>query len=155
MTILGIDPGTTRIGFGIIKSEGNSLKCLDYGIIDNTKLDHLKGLENTEKKIKSLIQKYSPEKACVEKLFFANNQKTAIRVSEFRGVILLALSKGHVPVFELTPLQIKQYITGYGGAQKAQMQKMVGVLLGIKELIKPDDAADALAAAICCSSERS
>jgi crossover junction endodeoxyribonuclease RuvC len=151
MIILGIDPGTTRIGFGVIRSEGNSLECLDYGIIDNTKVDHHHGLIDTEKSIESLIRKYSPERACVERLFFTKNQKTAIQVSEFRGVILLVLARHGIPVIEFTPLQIKQYITGYGGAQKSQMQRMVGTLLKVKKMIKPDDAADALAAAICGS----
>jgi crossover junction endodeoxyribonuclease RuvC len=151
MIILGIDPGTTRIGFGVIRINGNLIESLDYGIIDNAGSGHLDGLKNTERKIGALVKKYLPDRASVEKIFFAKNQKTAISVSEYRGVILLALTKHGIPVFEFTPLQIKQSISGYGGAQKDQIQRMVGLLLGIKKIIKPDDAADALAAAICCS----
>ncbi len=149
MISLGIDPGTTRIGYGVIRGERNKMTCVAYGIISNTGKDKLFDFKETEKKLSALIKKYKPDMAGVEKLFFFKNQKTVMAVSEMRGVIMLTLAKHGLPVHEFTPLQVKQNISAYGRAGKDQVQRMVQVLLSIKEPIKPDDAADALAIAIC------
>lgn len=152
MNILGIDPGTTRIGYGVVKSEKNKITPVEYGLIDNPGKDRVFSLLNTHNSILALIDKYSPSQVSIEKLFFTNNKTTAMAVSEFRGVILLACAQRNTPVVELTPLQIKSGVTGYGKADKAQVQRMVKMILGIKEEIKPDDVADALAIAICGAS---
>jgi crossover junction endodeoxyribonuclease RuvC len=149
MIILGIDPGTTQIGFGVIKNEGNRFESLDYGIIKNTGKDKLFDYKKTAKELSLLIKKYKPEVAVVEKLFFFKNQKTVMSVGEMRGVIMLTLANHNLRVLEFTPMQVKQAISGYGGADKNQVQRMVRLILGIKEEIRPDDAADALAIAIC------
>ncbi len=149
MIIIGIDPGTTQIGFGIIKNEGNHFEALDYGIIKNLGKDKLFDYQNTANELAKFIKKYKPELAVVERLFFFKNQKTVMSVGEMRGVIMLTLANHNLPVLELTPIQVKQAVSGYGGADKNQVQRMVRLILGIKEEIKPDDAADALAIAIC------
>ena len=128
------------------------MTCVAYGIISNTGKDKLFDFKETEKKLSALIKKYKPDVAGVEKLFFFKNQKTVMAVSEMRGVIMLTLAKHSLPVHEFTPLQVKQNISAYGRAGKDQVQRMVQVLLSIKEPIKPDDAADALAIAICSAS---
>src|SRR3989344_4775576 len=149
MVIIGIDPGTTQIGFGVIKNEGNRFEPLDYGIIKNSGKDRLFDYKKTSKELSKLITKYKPGIAVVEKLFFFKNQKTVMPVGEMRGVIMLTLANHNLPVLEFTPMQIKQAVSGHGGADKNQVQRMVRLILGIKEEIKPDDAADALAIAIC------
>ncbi|OGM98331.1 MAG: crossover junction endodeoxyribonuclease RuvC [Candidatus Yanofskybacteria bacterium RIFCSPLOWO2_01_FULL_41_34] len=149
MIIIGIDPGTTQIGFGVIRNESNYFESLDYGIIRNIGKDKLFDYKNTAKELSRLIKKYNPDVASVERLFFFKNQKTVMAVSEMRGVIMLTLANHNLPVFEFTPLQVKQSLSGYGRADKNQIQRMVRLILGIKEEIKPDDAADALAIAIC------
>lgn len=149
MIIIGIDPGTTQIGFGIIKNEGNSFVALDYGIIKNTGQDKIFDYKKTSKELSGLIEKYKPEIAVVERLFFFKNQKTVMSVGEMRGVIMLTLANHNLTVLEFTPIQIKQALSGYGRADKNQVQRMVKLVLGIKEEIRPDDAADALAIAIC------
>ena len=152
MISLGIDPGTTRIGYGVVQHDRNKMSCVAYGIISNTGKDKLYDFVETEKALTKLIKKYKPDMAGIEKLFFFNNQKTVMAVSEMRGVIMLTLAKHHLPVHEFTPLQVKQNISAYGRADKDQVQRMVRMLLNIKEPIKPDDAADALAIAICSAS---
>ncbi len=149
MTIIGIDPGTTQIGFGVIRNEGNRFETLDYGIIKNTGKDKLFDYKKTAKELSQLIKRYKPEVAVVERLFFFKNQKTVMSVGEMRGVIMLTLANHDLRVLEFTPMQIKQAISGYGGADKNQVQRMVRLILGIKEEMRPDDAADALAIAIC------
>ena len=149
MIIIGIDQGTTQIGFGVIRNESNYFESLDYGIIRNIGKDKLFDYKNTAKELSRLIKKYNPDVASVERLFFFKNQKTVMAVSEMRGVIMLTLANHNLPVFEFTPLQVKQSLSGYGRADKNQIQRMVRLILGIKEEIKPDDAADALAIAIC------
>lgn len=149
MVIIGIDPGTTQIGFGVIKNEGNCFETLDYGIIKNVGKDKLFDYKNTSKALSKLIKKYNPDIASVERLFFFKNQKTVMSVGEMRGVIMLTLANHNLTILEFTPMQVKQAISGYGGADKNQVQRMVRLILGIKEEIKPDDAADALAIAIC------
>lgn len=154
MVILGIDPGTTQIGFGIIENEKNRFTPIAYGIIKNTGKDKLFDYKKTYRELSEIIKKYHPEMAGVEKLFFFKNQKTVINVSEMRGVIMLALADNNLPVAEFTPLQVKQAISSYGRADKNQVQRMVRLILNIKEEIRPDDAADALAIAICCANNR-
>ena len=149
MISLGIDPGTTQIGYGIVNHEKNKMTCIAYGIISNDGKDKLFDFKETEKKLSALIKKYKPNVAGIEKLFFFNNQKTVMAVSEMRGVIMLTLAKHNLLVHEFTPLQVKQNISAYGRAGKEQVQRMIRMLLSIKEPIKPDDAADALAIAIC------
>src|SRR3989344_4008181 len=149
MVIIGIDPGTTQIGFGVVKNEGNRFESLDYGIIKNPGKDKLLDYKTTAKELAKLITKYKPEVAVVERLFFFKNQKTVMAVGEMRGLIMLTLANHNLPVLEFTPLQVKQSLSGYGGGGKDQVQRMVRLILGIKEEIRPDDAADALAIAIC------
>lgn len=150
MIILGIDPGTTRIGFGVIKKEKNSLTCLGYGLIPSHLSAHPSAKEVVAG-INNIIAKYNPDISAVEKIFFFKNQKTIIAVSEMRGVIMAALAISNVPIREFTPLQVKQAVSSYGRADKDQVQKMVRLILSVKEDIRPDDAADGLAIAICCA----
>lgn len=151
MVILGIDPGTTRIGYGIIEKQGGNFRCLNYGVIENSGKNKELDYKNTFNNLSRLISKYSPDVSAVEKLFFFKNQKTIIGVSEMRGVLRYTLAHHNIPVYEFTPLQIKQAVSGYGRADKNQVQKMVRLVLKIKPEIRPDDAADGLAIAICCA----
>lgn len=151
MIILGIDPGTTQIGFGVIEKQDNKLVCLDYGTVKNSGKNRIADYQNTSKKLSELITKHSPELTSVEKLFLFKNQKTVMAVSEMRGVIMLTLANHGLPIYEFTPLQVKQAVSSYGRADKKQVEAMVRLILGLKEEIKPDDAADALAIAICCA----
>ena len=127
--------------------------CVGYGIL-KTSNDKLKGFKEAEQELSKLIKKYKPNCAGIEKLFFFKNQKTVMAVSEMRGVLLLTLAKHGVPIQEFTPLQVKQNVSAYGRAQKDQMQRIVQLLLNLKEPIRPDDAADALAIAICCANNK-
>lgn len=145
MIILGIDPGTTRIGIGLIRSEKGKLSPVYYGLIPQPSPI---GVIN---EITRLAKTYKPDVASVEKLFFFKNQKTIISVSEMRGVIMAALAINNIPVKEYTPLQVKQAVSSYGRAGKDQVQQMVRLILNIKEPITPDDVADGLAIAICCA----
>lgn len=148
--ILGIDPGFGRTGYGVIRKIAGQWKAVDYGCIETSaKKDFKDRLMELHLELERIIKKYKPARIAVEDLFFFKNLKTAIKVSEARGVILLTAVENGVSVDEFTPLQIKQAITGYGRAEKSQMQKMTAITLGIKEKIKSDDAADALAAAFC------
>ena len=158
MIILGIDPGTATTGYGIIESKipknkkEKALACIGYGIIKTSpKIETAKRLMQISSEMIKLLEKYEPQAVIVESLFFFKNLKTALPVSQARGVILLEIAKKKVPIYEFTPLQIKSSVCGYGRAEKLQVQKMVQLLLNLKELPKPDDAADALAAAICGS----
>ena len=146
MIILGIDPGTTRIGFGVIDNSRDGLKCLDYGVIDSGHGPLAYSI--AFKEISKLLKKYSPEVAAIEKLFFFKNQRTIISVSQMRGVILYALASGGLPIQEFTPLEVKLAIANYGRAEKKQVQKMTRLLLKLEKDIEPDDASDALAIAI-------
>lgn len=151
MKILGVDPGTAATGFGIIK-KNEELELIEYGCIstaaDLTTAERLKELHE---QLNALIKKHKPDMVAVEDIFFFKNLKTAIKVSQARGVILLTAAELKTPIFECTPLQVKQAITSYGRAEKIQVQEMVKTLLNLKEIPKPDDAADALATAICCA----
>ena len=151
MIILGIDPGLATVGFGVINAERGRYTVLDYGIISTPKEDTLPvRLAKVEEGVKTLINTYHPQQVAVEELFFSKNVTTGIAVAEARGVILLTCNKllGD-EVYEYTPNQIKMTITGYGSAEKKQMQLMVQALLRLKAIPRPDDAADALAVALC------
>jgi crossover junction endodeoxyribonuclease RuvC len=153
--ILGIDPGIADTGYGLIeKGAGGKISCLAYGSIKTKAgLPMAERLEILHNELEKIIKKYQPALASVEELFFQNNAKTAIIVGQARGVILLTCKKNKVPIVELTPLQVKQTIAGFGRADKLQVQKMVKLLLNLKEIPKPDDAADALAIAISSVNE--
>ncbi|HEX5456152.1 MAG TPA: crossover junction endodeoxyribonuclease RuvC [Candidatus Saccharimonadales bacterium] len=149
MRIIGIDPGTGIVGFGIIESESGKFRLLDGGVIRTpAKEQDSKRLKTIYDELASIIEHNKPEVMAVEKLFFARNVTTAMSVSQARGVILLCGEQSSLPVFEYTPLQIKQAVTGYGKAEKPQVQEMVRTILKLKEIPKPDDCADALAVAI-------
>jgi crossover junction endodeoxyribonuclease RuvC len=152
MIILGIDPGTATTGFGLVKYEQKKLTCITYGVIKTpAKIDAGERLKILNKDLEKIIKNHEPEIAAVESLYFFKNLKTAIPVSQARGVILLSFSNKNVPVKEFTPLQAKTAVAGYGRASKNQVQKMIKHILGLGELPKPDDAADALAIAVCCA----
>lgn len=146
---MGIDPGIGIVGFGVIDTNGVKHQIVDAGVI-KTKIGAPKEsrLEVIYDDLKSLVEEFKPEAVSIEKLFFAQNVTTAMAVSEARGVILLVFEQLRVPIAEYTPLQIKSSLTGYGKAEKGQVQEMVKVLLGLKKRPSPDDAADALAAAL-------
>jgi len=151
MIILGIDPGTATTGYGVIKKD-NNLEMIDYGCIKTTTdYSTAERLNILDKELFKIIKKYKPEKIAVEDIFFFKNVKTAVKVSQARGVILARAAKTKMPIIEYTPLQIKQAVTSYGRADKNQVQQMVKLLLKLKQIPKPDDAADALAIAICCA----
>ena len=154
MIILGIDPGTAKIGFGAIKKKKN-LELIEYGCITTSKdLSTAERLEKLFKELSSLITRLKPDIVAVEEIFFFKNLKTAITVSQARGVILLSAQKKKAQIEEYTPLQVKQAVACYGRADKAQVQKMVKTLLNLEEIPRPDDAADALAIAICCANTK-
>ena len=149
MVILGLDPGTARVGYGVLKKDRASLLCLEYGCFETPKHktagDRLLLLE---KALTRVLLQYKPNVAVVERLFFFKNLKTAMPVSEARGVLLLTLARKKILTIELSPLQVKMATTGYGRADKKQMQRMVKEILTLQEPPEPDDAADALALAI-------
>ncbi|MDZ7786455.1 MAG: crossover junction endodeoxyribonuclease RuvC [Candidatus Saccharibacteria bacterium] len=148
MKVLGIDPGSGIIGFGLVQKNKNP-KMLDAGVIKTTIGDDVGArLKELHESMRELCEELKPDVASVEKLFFAQNVTTGMEVAQARGVILLALQESNVPIYEYTPLQIKMAMTGYGRATKAQIQEMVRVQLNLKAKPKPDDCADALAAAL-------
>jgi crossover junction endodeoxyribonuclease RuvC len=150
MIIMGVDPGYAITGYGVISEEGGRLKVLDFGVIstppqtpfEQRLLSIFEGLE-------ALIVRFKPRVMAVEELFFSSNKTTAIGTAQARGMALLAAARADIPVYEYTPMQVKKAVTGYGCAEKAQVQMMVRVLLGLRTVSRPDDAADALAVAIC------
>lgn len=151
MIILGIDPGFGIIGYGVIDTNRAGL-LIDYGAITTLKeASFPERLQEIEENLKEIFDTYKPDVVAIEELFYFKNQKTVIQVAEARGVIVLACQKYCGKIFEYTPLQIKQALTGQGRAEKAQVQYMVKAILGLKSIPKPDDAADALAVAICHS----
>lgn len=155
MIILGIDPGIADTGYGTIKTDGHKLFCLSYGSIKTKAKTELGDrLEIINIELNKIIKKYKPNLIAVEQLFFCKNVKTALIVGQARGVILLTAKQNKIPTVEFTPLQVKQAVSSYGQAGKLQVQKMVKLLLNLKELPKPDDAADALAVAICAANFR-
>ena len=149
MRIMGIDPGTGILGFGVIDVVKGKSSLITAGVIKtpaHTPLDER--LEEIYDGVMEIIAETGPSVMSIEKLFFARNVTTAISVAHARGVVMLAAQKSRLPIFEYTPLQIKQTLTGYGRAEKKQIQEMVRIHLGLKEPPRPDDCADALAAAI-------
>lgn len=150
MLILGLDPGYAITGYGLVQYQESRLKPLDYGTV-TTPVDmafeyRLKAIFDG---VEALIGRYQPQVVAVEELFFYNNKTTAIGTAQARGMVLLAAARQGLPVYEYTPMQIKKAVTGYGRADKQQVQLMVQALLGLQQMPRPDDAADALAVAIC------
>ncbi len=152
MIILGVDPGTATTGYGLIEDKKGELKVIDYGCICTKRSSAMpERLDLIAKGLKKIIRKYKPQTMAVEDLFFFKNAKTAITVGQARGVILFIGKNEKLKVLEYTPLQVKQAVVGYGRADKNQIQQMVKAILNLKIIPKPDDAADALAVAICCA----
>lgn len=150
MRILGIDPGYARLGFGVIQLERGKPHILDYGHISTPKTtSHPERLNQISNDLQALHQRWKPSVCSIEKLFFSKNVSTALPVAEARGVILQTFMGAGYPIAEYTPNEVKLALTGDGRADKLQIQKMVTLLLGLKETPKPDDAADALAIALC------
>ncbi len=150
MLILGIDPGIAIVGYGIVEYKNNKFKVIDYGAVTTpAKMSTDKRLALVYKGIDILIKNYNIDEVAIEELFFNKNVKTAITVAQARGVIMLACTHNGKPIYEYTPLQVKQGVVGYGRAQKLQVQQMVTSILKLKEIPKPDDVADALAVAVC------
>lgn len=150
MIILGIDPGYAIVGIGVIEYVGNKFRPIEYNAI-TTQAHTLTSLrlKTLYDEINIFIDKYKPDAIAIEELFFNSNAKTAILVAQARGVLIVAATNKGIPIYEYTPLQIKQAVTGYGRADKNQVQQMVKMLLNLNVIPKPDDAADALAVAIC------
>lgn len=150
MIILGIDPGYAIVGVGIIEYNGNKFRPIAYdAITTHAKMATSLRLKTIYDDINYCLEKYKPDAVAIEELFFNNNAKTAIAVAQARGVLVVSATNRGIPVYEYTPLQIKQSVAGYGRADKQQVQHMVKTLLGLNAIPKPDDAADALAVAIC------
>ena len=151
MRILGIDPGYGIVGFGIIDTHRNNA-VVDFGVIETPKdMPFPERLARIEEGFKMLFETYKPDEVAIEELFYFHNQTTVIPVAEARGVIILTAKRYCNKLFEYTPMQIKQALTGNGRAEKKQMQFMVKNVLGLEKIPKPDDAADALAVALCHS----
>jgi crossover junction endodeoxyribonuclease RuvC len=150
MRVLGIDPGTAITGYGVVEEKAGELKAAAFGVIRTPAKQPLPTrLQAIYRGVRNLVEEWKPSSAAVEELFFSSNVRTAMSVGQARGVTLLALTDAGLPIAEYTPLTVKQAVTGYGSADKAQIQEMVRLLLGLAEVPKPDDAADALAVAIC------
>lgn len=152
MTILGIDPGVAIVGYGIIEEKNKKLGLIAQGCILTKASDpHPERLRQIARELSKIIKQYQPDILAIEELFFCKNVKTALKVGEARGVILALAMQMGLLIREFTPLQVKQALTGYGRADKNQIQQMVKVILELKNIIKSDDAADAAAVAICCA----
>ena len=150
MLVIGLDPGLATTGYALVRGQGERLEAVDYGVIRTPPRvplpDRLLMLHD---QLDELLQRYGPAVAGVEELFFSANAQTAMLVGQARGVLLVTLAQAGIDIAEYKPMQIKQAVTGYGGADKLQVQEMVRMLLGLDELPRPDDAADALAICIC------
>ncbi|WP_312699423.1 crossover junction endodeoxyribonuclease RuvC [Sedimentibacter sp.] len=150
MIILGIDPGLAISGYGIINYSGNKFEVIDYGaVITESTEEFPKRLKKLYDSYMNIFEVYKPEAVAIEELFYNKNTKTAIAIAEARGIHLLAAENKNIPLYEYTPLQVKQGIVGYGRAEKKQIQEMVRVILKLDAVPKPDDVADGLALAIC------
>lgn len=150
MIIIGIDPGYAIVGIGVVEYIGNKFRTLEYNAITTPAgMSTVERLKKIYQQMDMYLEKYRPDAVAIEELFFNSNQKTAINVAQARGVILVAVANRDIPICEYTPLQVKQSVTGYGRADKKQIQQMVKMMLGLNAIPKPDDAADALAIAIC------
>lgn len=155
MIVLGIDPGTARTGYGLVEREGGTLRLVDYGCLETLPTQELPArLLEIHRAVTELIVTHNPVQIGVERLFFNRNVQTAFAVGQARGVVLLAAAEHGLPVFEYGPHEVKVAVTGYGRADKSQVQRMVQMVLGMSKLPKPDDAADALAVAICLAHAR-
>ena len=156
MIIFGIDPGVAITGWGVVSDDvdkGNGLCAVDHGIVETEKhVPHLDRLAELQADIAKLLDEFSPDVVAVEQLFFSKNTKTALSVGEARGATLVAIANAKIPIKEFTPPQVKDAVCGYGKAPKRQVQEMVQSILGMESMPTPDDAADALAVAICCAS---
>ncbi len=153
--IIGFDPGLADTGYGVIEDLGGKFVCLDYGSIKTpARTETSERLATIFSKVQELIKTYKPDIVGIEKLFFSRNVTSAMLVGQARGVILLAIEQAGVSVIEFTPNQVKQAVSCYGAAGKSQVQKMVKMILNLKEIPKPDDAADGLAIAICTSGQK-
>jgi crossover junction endodeoxyribonuclease RuvC len=150
MLVLGVDPGTAITGYGLVREAEGQLQAVAYGAITTPSDWALpQRLQKIYRDLSALIREHGPTEGAVEQLFFSRNVKTALAVGQARGVVLLALAEGGLAVHEYTPLQVKQSVVGYGRAEKTQVQELVKLLLGLEVVPQPDDAADALAIAIC------
>lgn len=150
MRIIGIDPGYAIVGFGVVDYNGSEFKTLEYGsIYTEAHTNFKKRLLDIHSDLKFILDRYKPDCMSIEKLFYFSNQKTVIDVAQARGVIMLSAAEAGLEVFEYTPLQVKQSVVGYGRAEKNQVMNMVKNILHLQQIPKPDDAADALALAIC------
>lgn len=155
MRILGIDPGYAIMGYGVLDYNGNRFKTVAYGSIDtDAGVPMPERLKLLYDGLSDVIKLYKPDEASIEELFFNRNVTTAIAVGEARGIALLACVEGGLSIYEYTPMQIKQALVGYGKAEKKQVQTMVKMILNLDEVPKPDDTADAVAAAICHAHSR-
>lgn len=150
MIIFGIDPGTAILGWGVIEEERNTMRMIACGVVRTPAGDPAdQRLLQLYNELSALITNYKPDAAAIEELFFSKNVTTALPVGQARGVALLALAQQKIPIFEYKPLVVKQAVAGYGGADKKQLQEMVRMTLRLQTVPKPDDAADALAVALC------
>ena len=152
MLILGVDPGTARLGYGIVESLGGDVEAMVYGVLETAPAEPMpRRLVELYEGLTQVITEFRPDAVAVEKLFFSRNVTTALTVGQARGVVLLAAALAGLPIAEYTPAEVKQSVSGYGNADKSQMQEMVRVVLNLDHLPRPDDAADALAVALCHS----
>ena len=150
MLVLGIDPGTAITGYGLVREDEAGLTLVDYGVITTAAGQPLaQRLQLIYRRLAEVVREHQPQQAAVEELFFSRNARTALSVGHARGVTLLALADAGLAIHEYKPLEIKQAITGYGGAGKQQVQEMVRLLLNLDHVPQPDDAADAVAVAVC------
>lgn len=151
MLVIGIDPGTATTGYGLVEETNNGeIKAVSYGVITTERTAKPEDrLLDIHKRINEILLLHRPESGAVEKLFFQKNVSTAIAVGQARGVVLMSFAEAKIPVDEYTPNEVKQAVTGYGSADKRQVQEMVKTILGLSDIPRPDDAADALAIAIC------
>ncbi|HOU12322.1 MAG TPA: crossover junction endodeoxyribonuclease RuvC [Anaerolineae bacterium] len=148
--VLGVDPGTALTGYAVVEEAGGRLSLIAIGVVDTpAKMALPVRLQHIYAGLQAVIAEHKPEAAAVEQLFFSRNTRTAMTVGEARGVVLLALADAGLTIAEYTPMQIKQAVTGYGSADKHQVQEMVRLLLALPDIPRPDDAADAAAVAIC------
>ncbi len=155
MIVLGIDPGTALTGYGVVERTGSRIRAIDYGCVETPSDRPLaERLLEIRASVADLIDRHGPSAVAVERLFFNRNVQTAFAVGQARGVVLLTAAEHGLPVFEFTPNEVKTAVTGYGRAPKDQVQRMVQVVLGLPELPRPDDAADALAIAVCLAHSR-
>ena len=150
MRVLGIDPGLATLGYGVVEGQSGRFSAVAFGVITTPAKQPLPvRLEQLYISVQDMIIKFSPQAVSIEELFFSRNTTSAMAVAQARGVALLAAQQSKLPLFEYTPMQVKQAVSGYGHAEKDQVQWMVQRMLGLKEIPKPDDAADGLALAIC------